>query len=193
MRVIGQHEQGTQEWKDARLGAIGASSIHRIMTAGTRGLATLQKEFKDARELGEQRELSSAAIRWGRQHEPRARASVEIDTGINFEQTGLIVHDDLFYVGASPDGLNTSLRVGLELKCPYRTLNHLAHLEKIPKSYLWQCQAGMWVTGFERWLFASFDPRLQDEDNYLILHWIERSERMISQMEERVKWFWSTL
>lgn len=166
------------------------------MTAGTKGLVTLRKEFKRARELGTtERELSGAAVKWGNKYEPRARAAVEIDLGIDFEETGLVIHDELFYVGASPDGLNVEQRVGLELKCPYRTENHLRHQGKISNAYSWQCQAGMWVTGFERWLFASFDPRLQAEaaDNYLITHWIDRSDRMITQMEERIPWFWSTL
>lgn len=194
MQLIGKHEQGSDEWKASRKASIGASSIHRIMTATTKGLVTLREEFKVARELGaDERELSFAAIRWGRQYEPRARASVELDTGIEFTEVGLIVHDELFYVGASPDGLSFDHRVGLELKCPYRTKNHMAHQDKVPKPYLWQCMAGLWVTKFDRWLFASFDPRLQATTDHTFMHWIEPNDRMIAQLNERIPWFWSTL
>lgn len=193
MRRIGEHEQGSKEWKDARVGSIGASSIHRIMTAGTGALDTLREEYRRERALGEERQFRSRALDWGKKHEPAARATVELATGIDFEETGLVVHDELFYVGASPDGLNVEQRVGLELKCPYRQGNHLKHFEKIPKPYLWQMQAGLWVTGFERWLFASFDPRLRAEGQDLAMHWIDRNDRMIEQLAERIPWFWSTL
>ena len=200
MQIVGAHEQGTKEWKDARTGAIGASEIHRIMTAGTKALETLRKEFRQKRELGKERSFSSEATEWGKRYEKPARVCAEIDSGIDFQEVGLVVHDELFYVGASPDGLNFEQQVGLELKCPFKPQNHLAMVEKIPNPYIWQCQAGMWVTGYKRWLFASFDPRLSAETpapgeppRDLIMHWIERSDRMVAQMEERIPWFWSTI
>ena len=174
---------------------IGASEIHRIMTASTKTLVNLRKEFRDMRAGQRERQFSTRSTEWGKRHEPRARANAEIHLRMDFEETGVVVHEELFYVGASPDGLNVEHQVGLELKCPHKPENHLAMLDKIPKPYLWQCQAGMWCTGFDLWIFGSFDPRRQDNDepDYLIIHEIPRSDRMIAQLEERIPWFWSTL
>jgi hypothetical protein len=134
-------------------------------------------------------------MQWGKDHEAQARASVEMTLMYDFEETGTLIHDELFYVGASPDGINRERKQGLELKCPWRQGIHISYIQrrKIPKIYIWQCQAGMFVTGYDSWIFASFDPRLLAEGNDTLIHTIDRSERMMAMMAERLPWFWGTI
>ncbi len=194
MQIVGKHEQGSKEWADARKGVIVASTIYRVMTASTKGLESLRVAIRHFRDTGlGGREFRSAATDWGKKYESQARASVEIQTGMWFDEVGLIVHDDFFYVGASPDGLELNLRVGLELKCPYNQSRHQDHKDKIATPYVWQCQAGMWVTGYDKWIFGSFDPRRLEFDDHTIIHEMPRSDRKIAMMEERIPWFWSTI
>ncbi len=194
-QVIG-HKQGSKEWHAARSGCLNASQLFRVMSGSSKSLDTVRKEILELRRTGEVRNIrSNRAMDWGKENEPRARASVELALGYDFQQVGTIIHDDHFFVGASPDGLNYERRQGLELKCPWRQGIHISYVERrrIPKVYLWQCQAGMFVTGFASWIFASFDPRLLAVGNDTLIHTIDRSDRMIAQMEERLPWFWSTI
>lgn len=196
MQILGAHEQGTAEWKAARGGALNASQLFRVMSGTSRGLETVRKEIRAFRQTGAIKDIhSSWAMDWGKQHEAQARASVELTVGYEFEEVGMIVHDVHFFVSASPDGLNIERQQGIELKCPWRQHIHMSYAarSKIPKVYLWQCQAGMYVTGFDSWLFGSFDPRELASGNDTIIHTIERSEPMIRQMEERLPWFWGTI
>lgn len=171
--------------------------IHRLM-GGTRGLDSVREEIRQWRKTGVAPDgFSSAATDWGNQYEPQAFANAKIATGLDFQKVGLIVHPELGYIGASPDGIDDGSGIGLEIKCPHNPENHIRMFlrEKIPRAYIWQMQCGMWVTGFERWLFVSHDPRLLEagEENHTVLHWIDRSEQMIRQMDQRTRAFWETI
>lgn len=193
--VVG-HEQGSKEWHAARSGCLNASQLFRVMSGSAKGLETVRKEIREFRKTGDVKELrSTRAMDWGRETESRARASVEMALGYDFQEVGTIIHDEHFFVGASPDGLNYERKQGLELKCPWRKDIHISYVErrKIPKVYIWQCHAGMFVTGFESWIFASFDPRRLADGNDTLIHTIDRSEIMIAKMEERLPWFWGTI
>ncbi|TFH54282.1 MAG: hypothetical protein E4G89_00335 [Methanothrix sp.] len=194
--IVGAHEQGSAAWKAARSGCLNASQLFRVMGGSTAGLDAVRKEIRVFRKTGKTKEIpANRAMTWGNDHEAQARSSVEMTLGYDFQQVGTIVHDDLFYVGASPDGLNYERKQGLELKCPWRGGIHISYVvrRKIPKVYLWQCQAGMFVTGFDSWIFASFDPRRLADGNDTLIHTIKRSETMIAMMEERLPWFWGTV
>jgi len=190
-------KQGSEAWHAARGGMLTASMIYRVMS-GTTGLDRVRDEIRLWRKTGEAPPgFTSAATEWGKEHEGAARASAEIETGIPFKQTGMIVHPEYAYVGASPDGVNHERRCGLETKCPHNPDNHERYLDarSIPTMYRWQMQCGMWVTGYESWLFVSFDPRrlAAGDEHHTILHWIPRNESLMRQLEERVTWFWSTI
>lgn len=201
MKRIGKFEQGSPEWHRARSGMVCGSQIHRIMTARPSTLETLREEIRRYRKHAtsddpRQRErlpFTTRAMRWGNTHEAQARAVAEIELGRDFEETGLVIHDDHFYVGASPDGFCVATNEGLELKCPWTPANHDKMATKIPKPYRWQCHAGLWVTGADRWWFGSFDPRRLGTGQEIFLHRIERNDRMIAQMDERIPEFWESI
>ena len=199
MKALGKLEQGSLEWHRARSGMVCGSQIHRIMTARPSSLEKLREEIRRYRKFAADGNVDrlpwqgTKATRWGNQHEPQARATAEIELGLDFEETGHLIHDDHFYVGASPDGLCRPASAGLELKCPYIPDNHMKMAPRIPKPYRWQCHAGLWVSGLDMWWFGSFDPRKVGTDSAIFLHRIERNDRMIAKMEERIPEFWASI
>lgn len=114
------------------------------------------------------------ALDHGIEHEPWVRASVwaahpEWD---DIERPGLVLYHDrshpLFadHCAATPDGRIVPIGWGLETKAPYSPMIHLGYVRtgKLPEEYLAQVQWSLWCTGWERWVFASGDPRLEPDD-----------------------------
>mgnify|MGYP003673278021 FL=1 len=71
----------------------------------------------------------------------------------------------------------------MELKCPFTTkvFVEFAACDKIKKEYVEQCQYSMWVTGYEAWYFANYDPRIKTKN----LHWvlIERDQEYMDKYD----------
>ena len=86
--------------------------------------------------------------------------------------------------GISPDGLITGTKIGLELKCPLtsKVFVEFATCDKIKKEYIEQCQYSMWVTGYEGWYFANYDPRITTKKLHYVL--IERDQAFMDKYDE---------
>lgn len=65
--------------------------------------------------------------------------------------------------GVSLDGHSASFDALLELKCPKST-THMGYLQagKLPAAYRWQVVHGVYVSGAERVIFASYDDRMPE-------------------------------
>ena len=86
-------EQGTDEWKKARLGYVSASNLDAVMAKNKSGEATTRKNYKIrlvterlTKQIGES--FTSAAIEWGVQQEGFARMAYEAKTNILVDKTG---------------------------------------------------------------------------------------------------------
>lgn len=170
-------EQGTDEWQRHRLGVITASRAHEIIKPGrTKG------SYSDARRsymleliaqvvTGQRPDQSSfKQAAWGHENEPEARAAYEAREFEVVETCGLVYKDESLRCGISPDGLTDDR--GLEIKNPWTTQVHLATLLDgvIKPEYLTQCQYSLWVTGYDRWDFASYDFRIRGKpENRLVV------------------------
>lgn len=134
-------------------------------------------------------EMSFKQCEWGNEHEDSARALFELELGVDVEVPAFIYKDDTKRCGISPDGLIVGEKIGLELKCPFTTkvFVEFATCDKIKKEYMEQCQYSMWVTGYEAWYFANYDPRIKTKN----LHWvlIERDETYMNKYDEAFKGF----
>ncbi len=192
MRIIKDIQQGSQEWLDLRLGKITASRVADIMSNG-RGGKTSQKAESYMNELiseiltGSQAEFYiNAAMEWGNECEPQARAMYELQNDVDVVEVAFIELND--YVGVSPDGL-----VGedglLEIKCPTskkqidRALSDSYHAD-----YKAQIQMQLWVSGRKWCDFVSFDPRIKGSASYL-QETVYRDEDYIKEMESRINNF----
>ncbi len=134
-------------------------------------------------------EMSFKQCEWGNEHEDSARALFELELGVDVDVPAFIYKDKTKRCGISPDGLIVGKKIGLELKCPFTTkvFVEFATCDKIKKEYMEQCQYSMWVTGYEAWYFANYDPRIKTKN----LHWvlIDRDESYMTKYDEAFKNF----
>lgn len=157
--------QGSDEWFAARLGKVTASRIADLMARTKTGWgasrANYMAELLCERLTGQTADrFTNAAMQWGTDTEPQARAAYEFLTGNTVTEVGFVDHPRVAMSGASPDGL-----VGedglVEIKCP-NTSTHIETLlsETVPGKYRMQMLWQMACTGREWCDFVSFDPRL---------------------------------
>ena len=190
-------QQGTAEWFAARAGKVTASRMADVMartkTGYGAGRANYMAELICERLTGAKTEgFTSAAMQWGTETEPQARAAYEFIADAEVEETGFHIHPSIDGLGASPDGLVGSEGL-LEIKCP-NTATHLETLltETIPKKYVLQMQTQMACTGRAWCDFMSFDPRLPAE----LQAWIKRVDRddaVIAEIENEARIFLAEL
>jgi len=117
--------------------------------------------------------------------EPQAIAAYAFLMEIEVNRIAFMDHPTIELAGMSPDGL-----VGedgmLEIKCP-NTATHIDFLitEKIPKKYQDQMQWQMACSGRAWCDYISFDPRMPEHLNKLIIR-VERDDKYIQEMEIEV-------
>jgi len=188
-------EQGTEEWKMARLGHVSASNLDAVMAKVKTGEAKTRLDYK-IRVATEQitnaiqDSYSNQYMEWGIEQEPFARMAYEARTESFVEKTGFWKHPDIKWFGCSPDGL-----VGddglIEIKCPKST-THVKYLldNKLPEDYYWQVHGQMLVTG-RKWVdFISFDPRMPEHKQLFIIR-VNRDEEIMAQLKVAVIGFLS--
>jgi len=183
-------EQRTDDWFAARCGKATASAIYKIVAKTKTGWGADRSNYEAQliveRLTGKPMETySNAAMQWGVENEPRARAVYELESGNDVQEVGFIPHESIAETGASPDGL-----IGengcLEIKCP----NSATHIEflldpTIDKKYMCQMQWQMACSGRQWCDFVSFDPRFPADLQLKIVR-VARNEEMIQELEREV-------
>ena len=180
-------EQGSPEWFAMRAGKVTASKVSDVMSAiTTAGYKNYLADLVVERLTGNKTEsFTNAAMQWGVDQEPLARAEYEVKTGNFVDQIAFVDHPTIVNFGCSPDGL-----VGddglIEIKCP-NTATHIDYVmqDKVPTKYIPQIQCQLAVTGRKWCDFVSFDPRLPDGLQILIVR-LERDDEYIEKLEARV-------
>jgi hypothetical protein len=137
----------------------------------------------------------SKAMEWGSNTEAEAVEEIYNKYGLVVEKYGdeqefVKLNKD---VGCTPDGLIDD-DAGIETKCPEST-THIKYLQiksveefkELKPEYYWQIQGCMYVTGREKWLFVSYDPRFWDERLRLKVMIIYRNENDIAFLDKRIK------
>jgi putative phage-type endonuclease len=190
-------EQGTHEWHAARCGKVTASRVADVIAKTKTGYgasrANYMAELIAERLTGAPAErFSNAAMQWGTDHEPQARAYYEFVTDREVSLVGFVEHPHLGMCGASPDGLIGTDGL-VEIKCP-NTATHIDTLlgQTVPAKYVTQMQWQMAVTGRQWCDFASFDPRLPYSMRMFIKR-VERDDFMINDMSGEVITFLAEL
>lgn len=189
--------QGTPEWFAARCGKVTASRVADVIAKTKTGYsasrANYMAELIAERLTGETApSFSNAAMQWGTDTEPKARAAYSFIADVDVEEVGFIEHPSLGMAGASPDGLVGD--VGLvEIKCP-NTATHLDTLlgQSVPAKYVTQMQWQMACTGRAWCDFASYDPRLP-EPMQLFVQRVHADRDEIARLEAEVSSFLAEL
>jgi putative phage-type endonuclease len=186
-------EQRSDEWFKARIGKVTASRVADVMARTKSGYsasrANYMAELICERLTGQPAErFSNAAMQWGTDNEPHAKASYSFMRDAAIEDVGFIPHGTIADFGASPDGLIGPHGL-IEVKCP-NTATHLETLlsESIDGKYLTQMQVQMACTGRQWCDFVSFDPRLP-VDMQLFVKRVDRDNARIAEIETEVSAF----
>ena len=183
-------EQRTPEWFAARTGKVSASKVSDVMSKTKSGYgasrATYMSQLLVERLTGTPTEFyANAAMQWGTDTEPQARAAYEFKTGNAVIEEGFILHPNIEMSGASPDGMVCDEGM-LEIKCP-NTATHIATLlaEKAPSKYMNQMQWQMACAGRQWCDFVSFDPRLPENNDFFCVR-VKRDDERIEELESEV-------
>jgi putative phage-type endonuclease len=185
--------QGSPEWFAARLGKVTASRVADVIAKTKTGWgasrANYMAELVAERLTGTSADkFSNAAMQWGTEQEPEARAAYEFRVGVDVIQVGFVPHPIIPMTGASPDGLVGDEGL-VEIKCP-NTATHIDTLigQAIPGKYVTQMLWQMACTGRQWCDFVSFDPRLPPSMRLFVkrLKW---DEVRIKELEKDVSEF----
>lgn len=190
-------EQGSDAWFKARLGKVTASRVADVVARTKTGWGASRANYM-AQLIAErltgvrQESYTNAAMQWGTETEPQARAAYEWRTDATVEAAGFVDHPRVAMSGASPDGLIGADGL-LEIKCP-NTATHLDALlgEAIANKYVLQMQWQMACTGRAWCDFVTFDPRLPEEMRMLVTR-VKRDDAAITNLERDVSEFLAEL
>lgn len=185
-------DQRSPEWFAARCGKVTASRIADLRAKTKTGWGASREKYLT--QLVVERitgvvapSFQNAAMQWGTETEPQARAAYEFNEDATVVEVGFIDHPTILLSGASPDGL-----VGdglIEIKCPE---SH-THLEtilsgKIADKYIQQMHWQMACTQRKWCDFVSFDPRLPPHLQYWFRR-VDANEELIKAIETDVQEF----
>lgn len=186
-------DQRSEEWFAARLGKVTASRVADVIAKTKTGYSASRENYMAQlvveRLTNTQAEsFTNAAMQWGTDQEPFARAAYEVQQNVLVDETGLVDHPTIEMAGASPDGL-----VGedglVEIKCP-NTATHIDTLltQTVPAKYITQMQFQMACTGRQWCDFVSFDPRMPQKAQIFIKR-VPRDDAFIKEIESEIKKF----
>ena len=183
-------EQRTEEWFAARCGKVTASRVADIIAKTKTGYSASRENYLAQlvceRMTGKPAEsYSNAAMQWGTDQEPFAKAAYEAAKDVLVEEVGFAIHPTIKDAGASPDGLVGEFGL-VEIKCP-NTATHIQTLldQKVPEKYIVQMQWQMACTGRQWCDFASFDPRME-EGLQLFIKRVEYHPLYVAELEKEV-------
>jgi len=185
--------QGSPEWFADRCGCVTASRISDIIAKTKTGPSASRVNYL-AQLVAErltgvvEPTFSSGARQWGTDAEPLARAAYEIRTGEMVDQVGFILHPEIAFAGASPDGLINADGL-VEIKCP-NTATHIEYLRagKVVEKYKPQMAWQMASTGRAWCDFVSYDPRLPERMQLFVVRYA-RDDEYIKVVTDEVKKF----
>jgi putative phage-type endonuclease len=182
--------QGSTEWHQIRLGKVTASRVADIVAKTKSGYSTSRANYA-AQLIVErltgttQESFSNAAMQWGTDMEPEARAAYEYNRAANVELVGFVPHPIIADTGASPDGLVGSDGL-VEIKCPI-TATHIETLtgKSVQAKYVTQIQWQLACTGRLWCDFVSYDPRMPEAMRFFCVR-VHRVPEIIDELEKEV-------
>lgn len=169
-KVINNLEQKSEEWFAQREGYITGSTAKDVFVKSDKFL------FKTLAAMTTPTEVDNgykgAAIEWGNEQEPYARAAYNTATGRNLQEVGFIAKNDE-KAGVSPDGVENPtgiIRHAGEIKCP-NTETHIEYIVKggVPSEHRKQVVHYYYVIDTLQTLdFISYDPRYKYKPLHIV-------------------------
>jgi putative phage-type endonuclease len=186
-------QQGSEAWHQMRLGKVTASRVADLLAktktgpSASRGNYLIELALQRVTKTIEE-SYTNAAMEWGTQTEPQARVAYEVKTGNFVDQVAFIDHPTIAGFGCSPDGIVAADGL-IEIKCP-NSATHWSYIKanEPPNKYFIQMQAQMAVTGAKWCDFVSFDPRMPERSQLLVVR-VMRDPEYILYMEAEIVQF----
>ena len=183
-------EQRSEDWFAIRLGKVTASRVADVIAKTKTGYSTSRENYMaqlvvERLTQTKAESYTNAAMQWGTDQEPFARAAYEAAQGVMVEEVGFVPHPTIEWAGASPDGL-----VGddglVEIKCPNTaTMIEALLTGKVPTKYFTQMQFQMACTGTKFCDYAVFDPRMPAKAQLFITR-VNRDDAYIAEIESEI-------
>jgi putative phage-type endonuclease len=188
-------EQQTEQWFTDRLGKVTASRLADVLAKTKTGYSASRANYMTQLVLERitktrAESYSNAAMQWGNEQEPFARAAYEAHTGQMVEEVGFIQHPDIEDAGASPDGL-----VGddgmVEIKCPSSStalecwLIHAQGGNPVDAKYYAQMQWQMRCADRSWCDYVVFDPRMPAKAQLFVFR-VQRNAEFLRIAEDEV-------
>jgi putative phage-type endonuclease len=187
-------EQGTDSWFANRLGKVTASRLADVLAKTKTGYSASRANYMTQLVLERitqtrAESFSNAAMAWGTEQEPFARAAYEAYTGQMVEEVGFMPHPIIEAAGASPDGLVGDGMV--EIKCPSSStalevwLTHSQGNNPVDAKYYAQMQWQMRCADRAWCDYVVFDPRMPGKAQLFIFR-VERNNDWLKIAEDEV-------
>jgi hypothetical protein len=125
--------QGSEEWRQAKCGRIGASNVAKVLSRSRdrKSEGSTRANYK-ARIIAEiltgkpqEDDFTSDDMEGGIELEPFARGAYEVHVGEFVDEVGFVVHPRLERAGCSPDGL-VGTKGMVQIKCP-KAATHIGY------------------------------------------------------------------
>jgi len=186
-------EQRTDDWYAARLGKVTASSLYKVLAKTKTGYGADRGNYMTQlvleRITGTKADsYTNAAMQWGVEQEPFARAAYEASRGVMVDEVGFVPHPTIEAAGASPDGL-----VGddgmVEIKCPDSKTALECWLSDNPVEgkYFAQMQWQMRCADRAWCDYVVFDPRMPAKAQLFVTRVMRDDEWLATTEAEVVK------
>ena len=183
-------EQRSEDWFVIRLGKVTASRVADVIAKTKTGYSTSRENYMaqlvvERLTQTKAESYTNAAMQWGTDQEPFARAAYEAAQGVMVEEVGFVPHPTIEWAGASPDGL-----VGddglVEIKCPNTaTMIEALLTGKVPTKYFTQMQFQMACTGTKFCDYVVFDPRMPAKAQLFVTR-VNRDDAYIAEIEAEI-------
>ncbi len=188
-------KQGSQEWKDLRLGKITGTHLKGVLAKNPR---TLMKKILAERATGQPKDFfQSASMQRGTDTEPIARRAYEARTGHKVTEVGFIQHARFPFVGLSPDGIiynpQQIVTRATEFKCP-DSETHIDYIldNVLPSEYESQALAYFYnIPTLETLDFVTFDDRVAAHPLHIIPVHRTRFSFELTQLDSAIPKFWA--
>ncbi len=184
-------EQRTDEWFNARLGKVTASSLHKVLAKTKTGWGADRGNYLTQlvleRVTGSKAEsYTNASMQWGIDQEPFAMAAYEANKGVMVDEVGFVPHPTIEMSGASPDGLVGDYGM-VEIKCPDSKTALECWLSDSPveKKYYAQMQWQMRCADRDWCDYVVFDPRMPTKAQLFITR-VHRDGKWLAETEVEV-------
>lgn len=182
--------QGSSEWFYQRLGKVTASRVADVIAKTKTGYSTSRDNYMaqlvvERLTFTKTESYTNAAMQWGTDTEPFARAAYEAAQGVMVEEVGFVRHPTIEWAGASPDGLVADDGC-IEIKCP-NTLTMIETLlsQKVPGKYFTQMQFQLACTGRKWCDYVVFDPRMPAKAQLFVKR-VDRDDTYIAEIEAEI-------